>query len=153
MKKKLVLALATLMCISLCACGGNETTSGDNKDGFTPNKTTETTEQKDTQTQQEEKIPSDMTVEEMQKYYDTEQYVGTPRYTKLKFTGCDSGYHQISEPDPTNENNPPIAYYSLERIEGLNIWANYYAIVCDNNTPDDYNDDVIAYLFKTPIEE
>lgn len=30
MKKKLVLLLATLMCISLCACGGSEGTSGDN---------------------------------------------------------------------------------------------------------------------------
>lgn len=32
MKKKLLLALATLMCISLCACGGTESTSGDNTD-------------------------------------------------------------------------------------------------------------------------
>ena len=32
MKKKLALLLATLMCISLCACGGSETSSGDNTD-------------------------------------------------------------------------------------------------------------------------
>jgi len=32
MKKKLVLLLATLMCISLCACGGNESTSENNTD-------------------------------------------------------------------------------------------------------------------------
>ena len=32
MKKKLVLLLATLMCISLCACGGSETSSGNNTD-------------------------------------------------------------------------------------------------------------------------
>ena len=32
MKKKLVLLLATLMCVSLCACGGNETSSGNNTD-------------------------------------------------------------------------------------------------------------------------
>lgn len=32
MKKKLVLLLATLMCVSLCACGGSETSSGNNTD-------------------------------------------------------------------------------------------------------------------------
>lgn len=30
MKKKLVLLLATLICVSLCACGGSETSSGNN---------------------------------------------------------------------------------------------------------------------------
>ena len=32
MKKRLIMILATLMCISLCACGGSESTSGDNTD-------------------------------------------------------------------------------------------------------------------------
>lgn len=43
MKKKLLLALASLMCISLCACGGNESTSGD-KNTETPTTQTETSE-------------------------------------------------------------------------------------------------------------
>lgn len=48
MKKKLVLILATLMCISLCACGGSESTSGDNKENdSTQNQTTETNTQSD----------------------------------------------------------------------------------------------------------
>jgi len=83
MKKKLVLVLATLMCISLCACGGTESTSGNNnsetkteENGFTPNQPTEETE-----TKEEETNISDMTVEEMQKYYDTEKFIGKTTFS------------------------------------------------------------------------
>ena len=41
MKKKLVLVLATLMCISLCACGGSESTSGDNNSEIKQENSTE----------------------------------------------------------------------------------------------------------------
>ena len=43
MKKNLVLILATLMCISLCACGGSESVSGDNTDKKTEEKEIEIT--------------------------------------------------------------------------------------------------------------
>lgn len=46
MKKRLIVILATLMCISLCACGGNESTSGEigTENQTTQNETTENTE-------------------------------------------------------------------------------------------------------------
>lgn len=43
MKKKLLLALATLVCIFLCACGGSQSTSG-NKNPETPTTQNETSE-------------------------------------------------------------------------------------------------------------
>jgi hypothetical protein len=33
------------------------------------------------------------------------------------------------------------------------MWKHYNAILCDNNTPDDLTDDVVVYIFTTPIEE
>ena len=76
------------MCISLCACGGNESTSGDNKeDGFTPEQVTETP----VTTEEDKEISLNMTVEEMQQYYDATQFVGQPTLMKLHCTKAIEG--------------------------------------------------------------
>ena len=62
MKKKLVLLLATLMCISLCACGGSETSSGNNTD-------TKTEENGGSLSQGEEK-EVEITMDNWQEYFE-----------------------------------------------------------------------------------
>lgn len=144
--RKLVLGLAVVMVVmGLVGCG----TTDEKKNGFVPEQVTESeVVTNDVKENIEEIADGDLT-----KYYDVEKYVGTPRYTTLKFQGCDNGRHQISEVDPTDSFNTLGDVYYLERIDGLDIWGTYSAIVCDNNTPEDYSDDEIAYIFTTPIEE
>jgi len=156
MKNKLVLVLATLMCIALCACGGTENTSGNNTNteteekGFTPNQPIETTEQKNTETQQEVVNTSDMTVEEMQKYYDVEKFVGTPNVITMNFIYFKEkdayGFMELGD------NILARGRMYVEYNENLKVGQHYNCIVCDNNTPDDLKDDVIAYIFTTPVE-
>ena len=62
MKKKLVLLLATLMCVSLCACGGSETSSGNNTD-------TKTEENGGSLSQGEEK-EVEITMDNWQEYFE-----------------------------------------------------------------------------------
>lgn len=158
MKKKLVLVLATLMCISLCACGGSDTTNGDNKenvttnqetdkDGFTPNQATETEETK------KETVDFNMTVEEMQKYYDTEKFIGTPRLALMQsMPDTSSNTVMLHE---RNEKGQDMCINYIEMTGTKEDWYNedrtgykkVTCIVCDNNTPDDYEDDVVAYIF------
>lgn len=145
MKKILVFILATLMCISLCACGGNESASGDNKDGITPNQPTETTEQKDTETQQEEKSPSDMTVEEMKNYYDPEKFLGTPRLVNAEL--YDAPNEVIKVIDRTVAEYMEYEIAVPEGAKASDFYGMFDVIICDNNTPDDYTDDVVAYIF------
>ena len=49
MKKRIVVFLATLMCISLCACGGTESTGGNNS---SENGNSEITQNKDNHTEE-----------------------------------------------------------------------------------------------------
>ena len=142
MKKRLVMILALGMCMFLCACGGSESTSGDNKeDGFTPSKPTETTEQEETQNETVD--TSNMTVEEMQTYYDTTTFVGTPRIETLQ------AYVMGDKVLLENDN---FAITIQDTSKSLKDWKWYECIICDNNTPDDLEDDVVAYIFTTPVE-
>lgn len=138
MKKKLVLTLATLMCISLCACGGSDTTNGDNKeDGVTQ---TVTTEKEET-----EELSLDMTVEQMQGYYDTTKVAGTPRIEHIKVYEVDKEANTVTY--RCNAIDTTSTKYTMEYQEGLYEGCFYRCIVVDNNTPDDVNDDIVAYVF------
>ena len=148
MKKKLVLVLATLMCISLCACGGNESTNGNNnsetkqeENGFTPNQPTEKEEETTT-------APDNMTIEEMQQYYDVEKYLGTPRLEVLST----SFFIAEKNPETISLVDDHGAQYKIAFTEELKPNVDYKVILCDNDTPKDVNDDVIVYIFTTPIE-
>ena len=153
MKKKLVLILAALMCISLCACGGSESTNGDNKEeGFTPTVTTETEE---TETKEETiTAPDNMTVEEMQKYYDVTQYIGTPRYATMKSSPDENP--KIVDLVEIDANGDKLHQCSIEMVgkpsdwmdeEGKD-WKTVQCIIVDNNTPEDYTDDTLVYIFN-----
>ncbi|MBQ8279298.1 MAG: hypothetical protein IJZ23_05605 [Roseburia sp.] len=148
MKKKLVLVIATLMCVSLCACGGTETTNSNNntestsvdsnsetkteQNGFTPNQPTETEEI------ETKENASDMTVEEMQKYYDVEKYVGTPRLVTCRYMG--GGLNPVAEEEG-------LTVYQIEDDDRLENFKKYDCIICDNDTPDYQADDVVVYIF------
>ena len=147
MKKKLVLVLATLMCISLCACGGNESTSGDNKEnGFTPSQVTEKdeTEENDTETMEE------IDVENLQKYYDTSKFVGTPRLVVLQAELVTPSRETITISPLSSEHDGVCVHIPNDNT--LKSWGKYNCIITDNNTPDDKSDDELAYIFTTPIE-
>lgn len=154
MKKRLVMIFVMTMCVFLCACGGNESTSGDNKgNGST---TSQSTEKEDTETKEDTtKVPDNMTVEEMQGYYDVEKYVGTPRYTKISSKGYNGDVIIFGEVDPNNQYNTiPFSQYEFDKnVEFAGYDKTYYCIICDNNTPDDLSDDVVAYIFTTPVEQ
>lgn len=148
--KKMVLGLVmAIMIMGLVGCGGSESTNGDNnsepkqESGFTPNQSTETTEQKNTETQQEETNASDMTVEEMQKYYDVEKYVGTPMIKNMLYlyNSSSDAYFFVEEEDFFSGN------LYVENDERLVVGNTYKSIVCDNDTPDITRDDVVVYVF------
>jgi hypothetical protein len=151
MKKKIVLILAILMCISLCACGGSESTSNsenkvveqndDKGNGFTPNQPSDTSNKVETEV---ENVVSEMTVEEMMQYYDAEQYVGTPSVKKMMFlyiSGNDDYYCFVDEADIFSGN------LRVEYDERLTVGDTYKCIVCDNDTPDFTRDDIVVYVF------
>lgn len=145
MKKKLLVTLAAIMCISLCACGGTETTSGNNKEeGFTPSQVTEKeeTEENDTETLIE------IDVENLEQYYDVTKFVGTPSYNECKIKVWDElGVVQINR---MAENG--VFPITIEDNGQLENGKTYGCIICDNDTPEDLSDDVVAYIFTIPVE-
>lgn len=139
MKKRIVVFLATLMCISLCACGGTESTSGENKeDGFTPTVTTEK-EEKDTEVIIDEN--------NLEQYYDTTQFVGTPRIEDMQML-----WKEDKETVEIGKKNADLeweVFCVIEKPNSLTGMGSMHVdcIFVDNNTPDDTSDDVIAYIF------
>lgn len=147
MKKKLLVTLAAIMCISLCACGGTETTSGNNKEeGFTPSQATEKeeTEENDTETLVE------IDVENLEKYYDTSKFVGTPRLVVMQAELVTENKEVITISPLSSTHDGVCAHIPNDNT--LKSWAKYNCIITDNNTPDDRTDDELAYIFTTPVE-
>lgn len=154
MKKKIVLFLATLMCVSLCACSGSESTSGDNnsetkteQNGVTPSQPIEETEE--TENKKETLIVDDIDRDNLQQYYDTTKFSGNP-------TLC-YGIYYIFNGKASFElydlSRKGIGSIEIEPIEELLDSHKYFCIMTDNdNTPDNISDDTLAYIFTTPIE-
>lgn len=91
---------------------------------------------------------TEMTVTELQQYYDTSQYAGTPSYEKCLVTFQVDG--------KTGEKKARILrgsdYIEIAYTENLKSEQYYNCIICDNNTPDNPSDDVVAYVFDTTDE-
>lgn len=154
MKKKLVLIFATLMCVSLCACGGSESTSGNNNSETKQESSTESNANGDISPEQvvDAEISIMGTVDEidyenLQKYYDTTKFIGEPRALKARLEYTHSG--DTMRVDYTMDDMETKLTWELEKPANLvgSLQASVTCIVCDNNTPDDYEDDTIAYIF------
>lgn len=139
--RKLVLGLAMVVTVmGLVGCGTEDK-------GFTPDQVTETpngTENvlnDDVKEDIEEIANGDLT-----QYYDTEKIIGTPKLEtwKVKYWG---GITQINR--YIDNGHFPIVIEDNGKLED---GKTYKCIICDNNTPDDYTDDVVAYIFTTPID-
>ncbi len=143
MKKKLALLLATLMCISLCACGGTESTSANNKkeeSGFTPVITTEE--------EKTEEIVDEIDKDNLEKYYDTTQFVGTPRIEDMQISWKEDK-KTVEIGKKNKETLEWEVFCVIEKPKSLTGMGSKHVdcIFVDNNTPDDKSDDVIAYIF------
>ena len=152
MKRKLVLLLTTLMCISLCACGGSESASGNNdletkteENSVIPSQQTEETEDK-----KETLSIDDIDRDNLKQYYDTTQFSGNP-------TLCYGIYYKFKNGSASFEvctlSGEGMGGIEMEPIEDLVDSHRYFCIMTDNsNTPDNISDDTLAYIFTTPIE-
>jgi hypothetical protein len=142
-KLVLVLGLMLVMGLSLVGCGSTESKNEVvNGGGFTPNKpSTETV----VETETEEVVSLEMTVEEMKEYYNDNEFVGTPRIEVVKVLYDEFRKLWLIHVDTMNA-DVPIENLGLERD------VHYNCIITDNGTPDNYRDDTIAYIFTTPIE-
>ena len=147
MKKIICLLLVAMMCISLCACGGSESASGDNKEnGFSPSQVTEKGETEENNTETTEEID----VENLEKYYDTSKFVGTPRLVVMQAELVTENKEVITISPLSSQHDGVCAHIPNDNT--LKSWAKYNCIITDNNTPDDKTDDELAYIFTTPIE-
>lgn len=136
MKKKIVLILATLMCVSLCACGGSKTTS-DKKDLVNKDLTISDLE--------------NMTVDEMKQYYNADELIGTPTMETQHFSCKGSDAETFTVRREILDDRLNIIFekeYYIENTIGLNeCVCPKYCIFVDNNTPDNYEDDQFAFVF------
>lgn len=136
MKKKIVLILATLMCVSLCACGGSKTTS-DKKDLVNKDLTISDLE--------------NMTVDEMKQYYNADELIGTPTIESQYVSSKGSDAETFSVSREIYNDRAALTFekeYYIENTIGLGeCICKKYCIFVDNNTPDNYEDDQFAFVF------
>ena len=147
MKKQLILALTTLICISLCACGGSNTTNGDNKDdGSIPNQTTQNDTQSDNKPTEND---TTICAEDLVNYYDVNKYPGTPRFVEkgVKILKVDTNNNKMTYRDCETEKE-----YETEYIGKVWDMQKCDCIKVDNNTADDTSDDTIVYIFSEYVE-
>lgn len=142
--KKLVLGLAMVTVVmGLVGCGTTDKNEVVNGGGFTPSKpSTETV----VETEKEE-INLEMTVEEMKEYYNDNEFVGAPKIEVVQV-----GYISESDGIMNLQGQSTRNNYRIDYTSSLGRGLKYNAIVVDNGTPEDTFDDVIAYVFTTPIE-
>ncbi len=131
MKKVMLGLVMVMMLMSLVGCG----TTDDKKDGFVPEQVTESEVVTD---DVKENIEEVVDTENLSKYYDVEKYLGTPRLVTCKY--------MFGVLDPVSDKEG-VTMYQIEEDNRLKDLQNYDCIICDNNTPDNKTDDVIAYIF------
>ena len=135
MIKLLALFLATRMCISLVACSG-----GNSENGVEPSSKEETTE---TTNESKEEV-KEIDMNNLEQYYDVSKFPGTPRAYTGKVV-----YHSESKNEThiANAENSANDYFVCEYMKELSMDEEYTCIAVDNNTPDNADDDLLAYVF------
>ena len=91
----------------------------------------------------------------LEKYYDCKKYLGTPHLV------------QVLLMDSSKENDVALIGWELQfpeehislcgstKVKYFGDFSKntpFYGIVTDNNTPDDGSDDLLVYIFTTPIQ-
>lgn len=128
MKKVMLGLVMVMMLMSLVGCGETK------KEGFVPEQVTESEVVTD---DVKEDIEEVIDTENLQKYYDVEKYLGTPRIVTCRYI---SG---ILNPVSEEEG---LSMYQIEEDERLENLKHYDCIIVDNNTPLK-DDDVVVYIF------
>jgi predicted small lipoprotein YifL len=143
MKKVILMILGVMMIMSLVGCGKDK--------GYTPeqiipteNVSTNETEESNTE------IVEEIDVDNLQKYYDTEHYIGTPRLSKVDFCG-NYGDGTICATENVSEGEFK-AVFRVKNTQNIPNGTKLWCIICDNGTIDDVTDDTLAYIFTTPIK-
>lgn len=150
MKKKLILILATLMCVSLCSCGNSDSTSDNNTEIKKEESTSASNTNTETDLVNKDLTYNDlrnMTVDEMKQYYNEDELIGTPTM-EFQYVSCKGRDADTFRVTRRIEVTPGEIYHHVENTIRLGECLQpYYCIFVDNNTPDNYEDDQFAYIF------
>lgn len=92
----------------------------------------------------------------LEKYYDCKEYLGTPHLVQVLLMDFSKendvaliGWElQFPEEHVSLCGNAKVKYFG-----DFNKNTPFYGIVVDNNTPNDGSDDLLVYIFKTPIQD
>ena len=134
MKKLLALLIAIIMCFSLVACGSSS------ESGVEPSTKEDTTE---TTNESKDEV-KEIDMNNLEQYYDVSKFPGTPRAYTGKVV-----YHSESKNEThiANAENSANDYFVCEYMKELSMDEEYTCIAVDNNTPDNADDDLLAYVF------
>lgn len=168
--KKMILGFAMVVMVLGCVgCGKEEVknveeiveiTSDSKNEGFVPEQVTE--EEPVITEEVAQDIKEVIDENNLEKYYDVTEFVGAPRLETVTIPrpiGKDKEketltviYSKYVIIEPGNEWDVRNEY-EIVKNDAIEVARSYYAILTDNNTPDDYSDDLLAYIFTTPIEK
>lgn len=162
--KKMILGFAmAVMMLGCVGCGKEEAKNAkeiaeiaSENEGFVPEQVVEEPVITEEVAQDIEEVIDENNLE---KYYDVTKYVGTPYLTVCEVSGGEKpgtinliGSAEIYGAD-IEEYHKTSVIFTIEKTDSLEYWKKYNVIACDNNTTNDTSDDVIAYVFTTPVEE
>lgn len=162
--KKMILGLVmVVMMLGCVGCGKEEAKNAKEiaeiafeNEGFVPEQVVEEPVITENIAQDIEEVIDENNLE---KYYDVTEYVGTPYLTVCEVSGGEKpgtinliGSAEIYGVDIEGYHETSVKF-TIEKTDSLEYWKKYNVIACDNNTTDDASDDVIAYVFTTPVEE
>ncbi len=165
--KKMILGLVmVVMMLGCVGCGKEEAKNAkeiaeiaSENEGFVPEQVVEEPVITEEVAQDIEEVIDENNLE---KYYDVTEFIGTPRLETVTIprpVGKDKEketltviYSKYVIIEPGNEWDVRNEY-EIVKNDAIKVACSYYAILTDNNTPDDYSDDLLAYIFTTPVEE
>ena len=133
MKKMMLGLVMVVMMFAMVGCGETK------KEGFVPEQVTETpNDTKEVLNDEIKEEIDDVANGDLTKYYDVEKYVGTPRLVTCRYMG--GGLNPVAEEEG-------LTVYQIEDDDRLEDLKKYDCIICDNDTPDYRDDDVVVYIF------
>ena len=162
--KKMILGLVmVVMMLGCVGCGKEEAknakeiveiTSDSKNEGFVPEQVTE--EESVITEEVAQDIEEIIDENNLEKYYDVTEFIGTPRLETVKVAAysTEEVYTIVWTGKPISaDEDIPGGKFEIANNGTLKLATHYKAILTDNNTPDDYSDDLLAYVFTTPVEE